>query len=477
MRKRNILVLAILALVPAALGQSLPELGDAAGAILSASMEKRIGEEAYRDFRYRDANYLDDPEIIRYVNDLGGKLVAASPERHQGFEFFVLQENSINAFAMPGGYIGLHTGLLLAAQSESEVAGVLAHEVSHVTQHHIARMLGKQSNASVAGIAAMVIALLAARSSPDLAAFTLATASAGAIQAQLNYSRDFEREADRVGFQLLLDAGFDVHAMAAFFERLQKAGRLYENNAPAYLRTHPLSVERMADMQNRAQALAYKQVPSTLDFYLIRAKLNATLGDSKDAVSTATEQLRQRRYTSEASARYFLTAALIRDKKIDEAERELANLQSLNLAHPMIDMLAARLQVAKNKTDAARSILRNALSRFPSYQPLRYALIQLLQDSSEHAQALSETEELIKEPRRDARLYAMRARSFAATGQQLFLHQALAEQYYLMGTIPAAIDQLQMAQKSGAGNFYQMSVIEARLREMRRELASQTQSR
>ena len=477
MKKRNIFVLAIIALVPAALGQGLPELGDAAGAFLSASMEKRIGEEAYRDFRYRDANFVDDPEVTRYVNELGGKLVAASPDRHQGFEFFVLQDNSINAFAMPGGYIGVHTGLLLAAQSESEVAGVLAHEVSHVTQHHIARMLGKQSDASVASVAAMVIALLAARSSPDLAQLTFATASAGAIQAQLNYSRDFEREADRVGFQLLNDAGFDVHAMAAFFERLQKAGRLHENNAPAYLRTHPLSVERMADMQNRAQALAYKQVPDTLEFYLIRAKLRAGLGDSKEAVSTATEQLRQRRYTSEASARYFLTAALIRDKKLGAAERELENLRSLNLAHPMIDMLAARLQVAKNQTVAARSSLRNALSRFPSYQPLRYALIELLQDSSEHAQALSETEELLKVPRRDARVYAMRAKSFAATGQQLLLHQALAEQYYLMGTIPAAIDQLQMAQKSGAGNFYQLSVIEARLREMRGELATQAKLR
>ena len=477
MRIRHCLLLAVFALIPAALGQGLPELGDAAGAFLSAPMEKRIGEEAYRDFRYRDVSFVDDPEIIKYVNDLGGKLVAASPDRGQGFEFFVLQENTINAFAMPGGYIGVHTGLLLAAQSESEVAGVLAHEVSHVTQHHIARMIGKQSDASVASVAAMVVALIAARTSPDLAQLTLVTASAGAIQAQLNYSRDFEREADRVGFQLLNDAGFDVHAMAAFFERLQKAGRLYENNAPAYLRTHPISGERMADMQNRAQSLAYKQVPDSFEFNLIRAKLRAGLGDSRDAVATATEQLRQRRYTSEAGARYFLTAALIRDKNFVAAEKELGNLRLLAPQHPMIDLLQARLQTERNQTAAALTSLRNGLALFPNYQPLRYALIQLLQDASEHAQALSETEVLLKEPRKDGRLYSMRAKSFAATGQQLFLHQALAEQYYLMGTIPAAIDQLQLAQKSGAGNFYQLSVIEARLREMRFELASQAPPR
>ena len=477
MRKRNSLLLAGIALIPAVFAQGLPELGDAAGAFLSASMEKRIGREAYRDFRYRDINFVDDPEISRYVNDLGGKLVAASPDRKQVFEFFVLQDNTINAFAMPGGYIGVHTGLLLAAQSESEVAGVLSHEISHVTQHHIARMLGKQSDANVASIAAMVIALITARSSPELAQLTLATVNAGAIQAQLNYSRDFEREADRVGFQLMNDAGFDVHAMAAFFDRLQKAGRLYENNAPAYLRTHPVSVERMADMQNRAQALAYKQVPDSLDFYLIRAKLRAGLGDSREAVSIAKEQLRQRRYASEAGARYFLTAALIREKSIVDAEVEMANLKSLRLAHPMIDMLFARLQVAKHRPDAARAVLRDALSRFPNYQPLRYELIQLLQDASEHAHALSETEVMMKDPRRDARLYAMRAKSLAATGQQLQVYQALAEQYYLMGTIPAAIDQLQMALKSGSGNFYQLSVIEARLRELRLEADTQKPTR
>ena len=472
---RNLIALAVGALIPAAFGQTLPELGDVSAAIMNAALEKRIGEEAYRDFRYRDVNFVDDMEINRYANELGAKLVAANPDRRQAFQFFVIQDNTINAFAMPGGFIGMHTGLMLAAQSESELAGVLAHEVSHVTQRHIARMLGKQSDASVASIAAMVLALVAARSNPNLAQLTIATASAGAIQAQLNYSRDFEREADRIGFQLLRDAGFDGHAMAVFFERMQKAGRLYDNNAPAYLRTHPLSGDRMADMQNRAQDLPYKQVPDSIEFHLVRAKLRAAMGDPRDAVTNATEQLRQRRYVSEAGARYFRVAALVRDKNFGEAETELANLRALNISHPMIDMLAVNLQLAKGQAAAARALMRSALSRFPNYQPLRYALVQSLQDSSEHAQALIESEELLKDSRRDGKLYEMRARSFAATGQRLMLHQALAEQYYLMGTIPAAVEQLQMAQKSGAGDFYQLSVIEARLRDMRRELASQSQ--
>ncbi len=477
MKRKIWLTLIVSALIPGAAGQSLPELGDIAGSAFPPHLEKRIGEEAYRSIRYRDAGFLDDPEVSGYINELGRKLVAASSDRNKEFEFFAIQDATVNAFAMPGGFIGMHTGLLLAAQSESEVAAVLAHEVSHVTQRHIARSIGKQNDITVASVAAIVVALIAVRNGSELAPLALAGANAGAIQAQLNYSRDFEREADRVGFQLLNDAGFDAHAMALFFERLQKAGRFADNSAPAYLRTHPMSGERMSDIQNRAQFLGYKQIPDSLEFHLIRAKLRANLGDAREAVLAATEQIRQRRYASEAGARYFLTAALFRDKNFSAAELELGNLRSLKLTHPMIDLLASRLQIAQNKQAIAQSTLRDAMSRNPNYRPLRYALIQLLQDTGQHLAAVQESEELLKNARKDANVYAMRAKSFAATGQQIRMHQALAEQYYLMGTLPGAIEQLQMAQKRGGGDFFQLSVIEARLREFQTELGAQAKLR
>jgi predicted Zn-dependent protease len=464
------------AVLTSALGQSLPDLGDISGSILSPQMESRIGEEAYREIRFRDPKFLDDPEITTYVSGVGRRLLASSESR-QPFEFFMIQDSTINAFAMPGGFVGVHTGLLLAAQSESEVASVLAHEISHVTQHHIARMVSKESQLSTLGLAAMVIALIAARSNPDIAQAAIVSATAGSIQAQLDYSRDFEREADRVGFQLLHDAGFDVHAMPAFFERLQKSGRLYDNSAPAYLRTHPLTTERMADMQNRAAPVPYKQTPDSLEFQLVRAKLRAEQGAPRDAVFEAEAQLKEHRYASEAGARYALVAALVRARNYARAERELAVLRALYPQQPIIELLAARLKTARGDVAGARDILRAAIESHADYRPLGYALVEALQALGQHTEALARLEELVRNYPRDVTLYSMRAQSFAATGQRLLQHQTLAEQYYLMGTIPAAIEQLQLAEKSGQGDFYQLSALEARMRQLRAELAERTKKR
>src|SRR5215831_13542336 len=147
--------------VPQAPAQTLPELGDTSGALLSPSLERKIGEQAMQEIR-------DDPEITEYVNEIGRRIVAASSDTQQDFEFFLVRDNTINAFAMPGGFVGVHTGLLLAAQTESELAGVLAHETAHVTQHHLARLLGKQEQMSIPTLAAFVLGLLAARARPDV---------------------------------------------------------------------------------------------------------------------------------------------------------------------------------------------------------------------------------------------------------------------------------------------------------------------
>lgn len=468
----------LLALVhlPPVFAQGLPELGDSSSVVLTPQLERRIGEEAYRDIRLREPNFVDDPEIISYVNDLGTRLAAAADESRQSFEFFVIQDPTINAFAMPGGFIGIHTGLLLASQSESEFASVLAHEISHVTQRHIARMLGRQSELSIVSIAAMLVALLASRSNPDAAGAALAGVSAGAIQAQLNYSRDFEREADRVGFQVLERSGFDVNGMGAFFERLLKAGRLYENNAPAYLRTHPMSTERMADMQNRAQNLPYRQVPDSLDFQLVRAKLRAESGNPRDALRSAEDQLRERRYSNEAAARFTLVSVLLRSRDYPRAEKELGLLRAV-ASHPMIELLASRLWVGRGQPAGAKAILDAAIRSYPNFRPLQYARVEILQALGDHSTASTELAELVRNYPRDPRIFGLQAKSFAATGRRFAMHQALAEQYVLLGSIAAAIEQLQLAQKTGQGDFYQLSALEARLRDLRQQMVERTKQK
>ena len=454
-------------LLQQAQAQNLPELGDTSGTLLSPYTERKIGEQAMRDIRLRDPQFLDDPELTEYINEIGRRLVAASPSAHQDFEFFLMQDKTINAFAMPGGFVGVHTGLLLAAQTESELAGVLAHEVAHVTQHHLARLLGKQDQLSIPTLAAVILGLLAARSNPDAAQAVIAGASATSIQTQLNYTRDFEREADRIGFQFLQQAGFDVGGMAAFFERMQKATRLYENNAPAYLRTHPLTTERIADMQNRAQTAVYKQAPDSIEFHLVRAKLRAEEGVARDAVAYFTELVREHRYASEAGAHYGLASALARSRDFPRAETEVEVARKLAGAHPMVELLAARIRLGAGDAAGARRILRRALERAPNYRPLHYAYVEALQGAGQHEAALASLADLVKTFPRDQRLYRLQAKSYAAAGKRLLLHQALAETYVLQGTLPAAIEQLQLAQRSGDGDFYQLSAVEARLRALR----------
>ncbi len=222
--------------------QQLPDLGDSSQAALSPAQERKIGEAIVRQIRAQGF-YLQDPEVNDYLNELGHRLVAASHDTKQDFEFFAVPDPQINAFALPGGYIGVHTGLVLLAQNESELASVLAHEISHVTQRHMSRMVANQKNSMLLSLAGLALAVLASRAGGANGSQGVQAAIAGsqalAAQNQLNFTRENEYEADRIGFSRLVAAGFDPNGMAVFMERLQRASRFADGNTPSYLRTHP----------------------------------------------------------------------------------------------------------------------------------------------------------------------------------------------------------------------------------------------
>ncbi len=448
------------ALLPPAMAEGLPELGDAAQVAFSPQTERRVGESIMRDIRLRDPAFVDDAEATEYINTLGYRLVSNSQDVRQDFEFFIVRDATLNAFALPGGYIGVNTGLIVTAQSESELAAVLAHEIAHVTQRHMARMVSNQGQISAATMLAMALAIIARNSQLGTAA--AAMGQAGAITAQIAFTRDFEREADRSGFQTLEKSGFDVRAMPAFFERMQKAGRMNENNAPAYLRTHPITSERIADSQNRIHGLAYRQIPDSLDFQLLRAKLRAEQGAPQEALTQLEGELRERKFSSEIAAHYGLAMAFLRAKMPARAEAELAPLMQ-SASHPMFDGLAARIKQAKGDAKGAAAGLKQALARNASYRALIYAYVEALQQLGQNREAASALEEPLKKYPRDAHLYALQAKTYAALGKRLLQHQAQAEVYFLQGSLPAAIEQLQLAQKGGDGDFYQLSSVEARL--------------
>ncbi len=462
-----ILALALAAGLPGR-AQNLPDLGERAQSDLSPQQERRIGEQIMRQIR-RDPDYIDDPEIGAYVQSVGQRLVAVSMDARQEFTFFVVRDRTINAFALPGGFIGVHSGLIVGAQTESEFAGVMAHEVSHVVQRHLARQLQAQNQLSPLALVGLGLAILAARASPQLGQGAAVAAKAAPLAAMLNFSREFEREADRVGFQILQDGDFDPAGMATFFTRLQQNSRLYDNNAPAYLRTHPLTVERIADMQNRAQEAPYRQRPDSIEFQLVRAKLRAGDGAPPEAVAHFRTLLAEKRFATETATRYGYAQALLRAKDYPGAEREAGLLRKSAPPHPMIETLATRVRMAAGDRAGAEKIIAAAALNYPDNAGVLYEYAEVLQAAGSHARAIEVLREVLKQRPQDARAYNLIAKSYSALGKRTEQHRALAEGYYLQGGLAAAVEQLQFAQKAGDGDFYTLSAIDARLRELRRQ--------
>ncbi|HLX82072.1 MAG TPA: M48 family metalloprotease [Burkholderiales bacterium] len=451
----------------------LPDLGEASGADLSLQDERRIGESVMQEIR-RDPDYLDDPEVAALINGIGAQLAAAVPGLRQDFEFFVIRDSSINAFALPGGFIGVHTGLIAASETESEIASVLAHEMGHVMQRHIARQMGIQKRMQTPMMIAMAAALLLARSRPDLAGGSMMAVQGGAIQSQLAYSREFEQEADRVGFQTLAASGYDTRAMATFFQKLLRNDT---GSVPVYLRTHPVTTERVAEAQDRAAHTPYRQHVDSLEYHLVRAKVRAEAGDPYDAVKLFTEAMNDRRFASEPGARYGLAVALLRVKEPKRAEAEVARLRADKVASPMIETLAARVRIALRDQAGALAILKAAQARYPYFRSILYSMLGMLNDLGQFDDMLSALAEPLRLYPRDPKLKEAQAKAYAGLGKRFLQHQSLAEFYVLQGSLPAAIDQLEFAQSSGDGNFYELSVVDARLKALRAELARETQDK
>jgi predicted Zn-dependent protease len=456
-----------LAVPPPILAEGLPDLGEASQEELSPFAERTIGESVMNDIRLHEPTYLDDPEVAAYLNELGHRLTAQTEDVHQEFEFFALRDPTINAFAMPGGYIGVHSGLVMLAQSESELAGVLAHEISHVTQHHLARQLRPQAQSQLLAMMSFAVALIAARNRPDLAQGAIMAGQGAAIQSQLSYSRDFEREADRLGIRLLERAGFDIRAMEIFFGRMQKNNRLYEANAQSYLMTHPLTTERMADMANRIQQRPYHQAVDSPAFWLVRAKLTAMDGSPKDAITTFRTQLDEHKFSSEAAAHYGMALALSRNKNYKGAEDELQVARKSKIVTPMFDTLAADLKLKQGDTAGAMTILQAARAKYPLSRGVLYLLLDTQIDNGQLQDALQLSSRELQSYTSDPKLYEFQARSYAGLGKILLQHRAQGEAYARYGQNTAAIEQLMLAQKAPDGDFYEHSQVDARLRELR----------
>jgi predicted Zn-dependent protease len=451
--------------------EGLPDLGDASQEMISPLQERQIGEQTMFQIR-ADKSYLDDAEIADYLNQLGALLVANSAEPSQPFEFFAINDNAINAFAIPGGFVGVNTGLLLLAQNESELASVLGHEIAHVTQHHYARMMSGQRYDSLAALAAVAVAILAARNNPQAATAAIYGAQGGAAQRQLNFTRTHEMEADRIGLATLEKSGFDTRAMPAFFDKMQRATRLLEGNTPTYLRTHPVTAERIADVDNRVQQLPFHLVPDSLNFQLVRAKLNATQKSPADAVAYFTSALGDQKYGNPIANRYGLVLALLRNKQEKQAAQEFASLQNQASSNAMITTLAGKIKRIGGQEKNIAAFYRAATQNFPLHRALVYDYAEILLQDKRYEEALKLLNEQILAHGNDSRLYELQAKTFAALGRHQEEHHALAYNYILHGSLRGAIEQLELAKQAGT-DYYELSTIETELKQFREIAAAQ----
>jgi beta-barrel assembly-enhancing protease len=465
---------------PPVSAQNLPSLGDTERADLSPLMERKLGEHIMRDIRH-DRDYLDDAPLTEYLNDFGNGLLAIRPEvrGEAAFDyfFFAVRDPMLNAFALPGGFIGVHSALLLAAQSESELASVLAHEIGHVAQRHIARMIGQQRQDSLIPLAAAVMAALAARGSPDAAAALLLGGQGIAMQRQLNFSRDAEREADRIGLQLLGDAGFDASGMIVFFGRMQTASRAYNDSTPAYLRSHPLTTERIADIQARTRDQRYRQRADSLEFHLARARARVLQDPSgqglHDAANVFELQLEQKTRTQIVAAKYGLAFVALRQGATEKAQTLLgeayaaAQGPSAPVQSPMLSSLAIDIRLAANQPPEALKLAEAARAKYPLSRGIAGQYVDALIAVGRYEDAVNYLRDQVQLYRQEPKLHDLLAKAYAALGRQALQHLALAESYALAGSMPAAIDQLGIARRSPDASFYDQAVIDAREREFK----------
>jgi predicted Zn-dependent protease len=483
-------------LAPFPLYAQLPALGD--GADMSSSAERRLGDRIAREI-YRDPDYIDDPVLVDYVQGLWLQLMAAartrgelSPELDERFAWEIVlgRDRSVNAFALPGGYMGVHLGLIAVVTSEAELASVLAHELSHITQRHISRLMGQQGSQGPWLIAAMILGALAASRNPQAGTAMMAGGQAAAIQGQLNFSRDMEREADRVGYGVMTQAGFEPQGFVSMFEKLQQANRFNDTGAFPYLRSHPLTTERIADMQARQQLLPRTQPTALTTVHaMLAARARMLSNTGVDAQRAAVSEAGEARMASQAPATQagvFYAAALAASGLRDFAQAAalLGKLQVLvrdnAQAAYQVRLLASELALASGNARRAIDSLAigpNSLNA----RPVLFLWAQAMTQTGQSALVAQQLQTWVATHPRDAQAWQLLSAAYSAQGQTLPAVRAEAEAYAAHLDYTSAQSRLKGAQdlvrKGGKVDHFEASIIDTRSRQIDSMLREQALER
>jgi len=485
----------------------LPALGDAAAEDFSVGTERHLGDQIMAELR-RDPDYLDDPMLLDYVRSLWTPLLAAAHKRGNiteeidtalAWEPFLVRDRAVNAFALPGGFVGINLGLIAMTNSRDELAAVLAHEMSHVTQRHIARGIASSSRQSLVGMAALLLGVLAASRSrsADATQAVIVGSQAAMVQGQLNFSRDMEREADRIGWGVHTDAGFAALGVAAMFEKLEHASRLNDSGNFPYLRSHPLTVERIGEARARVEAAPGPRnaTSSPLDHLLMQARSRVLMDSSVPALRRLQAQdAAPAAGAAPADRVAALYASALASLQLRENARALTATEAMQpllrnatagdtRAAFALALLQAQVLQGNGQTTRALALL-DALTAPPSPRPLLLARAQAALDASSGgnmAALRASTEALqtwVAERRGDAAAWALLAQCADALGLRLRAQRADAEAHAALGDIAGAMDRLRAAQRqarsdTSAPDFIEASIIDSRLRDLNAQRRAQ----
>jgi predicted Zn-dependent protease len=442
----------------------LPEMGDSSGTLITPEEEQQLGAAFFRSLNSQ-ITINQDPEIQQYIQSIGQRLVTVSDLPGYPFHFFVVLENDINAFAGPGGYIGVNSGLILTTEAESELASVMAHEIAHVTQRHLYRAAEAAGRLSIPTAAAMLAAILLGTQSPQLGQAALVAIQAGSIQFQIDFTRENEEEADRVGMHILSESKFDPRSMPTFFERLQQSTRYYGQNIPEFLRTHPVTTSRISDSRSRADQYPYKQYPDSLGYQLIRAKLRVQTGtDMAESRKYFESRLNQGTEEQRTVAAYGLGLAALAQQKFGEAERIFQKLTTEFPSQPQYGAALARTALEQRQFNAALALYEKLSRQFPENEAVKLEYIASLLKTNQAEKARQTLFSLSANRQKLPVYYQMLAETYGKLRQPAESHRYFAEYYYAMGQTREAITQIRLAQKSKGLNFYLSSILSERLR-------------
>ncbi len=450
----------------------LPSLGDTSSIMISPAQERALGQRWLRAYRSQVPT-SSDPLIINYLEQLFARLLPHSQLDNKQIDLVVAQNNTLNAFAVPGNIIGVHTGLLNYAKTENQLAAVLAHEMGHLSQRHYARRLEQQKNMMMPMLAGMLAGLvLAANSNSDAGVAAIMGTQAAAQQASLAFSRQNEQEADRIGMQTMVQAGLDPHAAGDMFEEMVRANRL-NRRPPEYLLTHPVSETRVADARNRAMQYERKPAEDDLEFQLMRSRVRVDAEETPQIAARMFKSELDKESAYPDASRYGWALALTKASQFDAAREALAPLLEKEPDRVTYQIMRADIEIAAERHKAALEIIETQLQKHPNSHPLIIRHAEALMKAGIYQQCAEILDRYSRKRSNDDYVWYLLAEVNGLAGNILGVHEARAEYFILNGVYDRAQIQLRNALKLTQGNSYRTALVEERLKYVEAQLQYQ----